>query len=102
MSAAVTPFRISDDQAVVDLIPRWQPRPGWHEHAACRGMDWFAMWPSHALAVCRACPVRLDCATDAVRYETAEELPPVGIYGIAAATRRNMNKGINNKQGAAA
>jgi len=93
----MTPFPISDDLAVVDLIPRWRVRAGWADHAACRGMDWWQMHPSRALTVCRACPVRMDCATDAVQYETVAQLPAVGIFGVSAAARRNLNK-----QGAAA
>jgi hypothetical protein len=53
-----------------------QPRPGWIERAACRGTNLDVWYPDErvranhpTLAICRGCPVRLDCGADNWAHE---------------------------------
>lgn len=51
----------------IDPAPVFTPRPAWHQHAACRGMDPDLFFPTRgedvqqAQAVCRTCPVAEEC-----------------------------------------
>lgn len=60
-------------------------RPAWHADAACKGVDpelFFSSQPvdiRSALALCSSCPVRENCAADAI--ERGEEQ---GIWGGVA------------------
>lgn len=65
------------------------PRAGWLERAACRGDDldaWYpdkGVHPTHpSIAVCRRCPVRLDCGADA--WRTEDHFDRLLIHGIRA------------------
>jgi len=62
-------------------------RPGWTEHAACRGTDpaaWFDQDRTRRqdlFPVCLACPVRLDCGAEAL---ATEERHTAMVHGIRA------------------
>ena len=77
------------------------PRDGWREHAACRGIDiaWFycddddpSKPPQKVLDVCAHCPVRLDCGKACAAEEQAVD--PNVIHGTRAGmTARTRWKG---------
>ena len=79
-------------------MPREHPRPDhgdWQQHAACRGQDPDLWHPSgdggtaraamrQAIAICRTCPVQLECLDLGHRVDaahTAYNGRGVGIYG---------------------
>ena len=78
-----------------------EPREGWREHAACRGIDtdWFypdnresKRPPQQVLDVCVHCPVRLDCGKQLVREESENNADSIhGVRaGMAARTREKL------------
>jgi len=62
----------------------------WHREAACYrlGGDLFDSdtWHSPALALCATCPVKMECATDALSRKSAEDC---GIWGFASLAQRD-------------
>lgn len=94
-------------ESIALRVPCYKPRPDWQQRAACRGMDvdaWFAMQQQAALAVCQRCPVRVDCATSAVRAEmaSADTNNIVGLHGIPASARRSVVRQLIAEQEQAA
>lgn len=65
------------------------PRPGWHRHAACRGVDPELFFPNRgentqeAKAICATCPVKAECH-EAGRFEH------YGIWGGTTRKERQM------------
>lgn len=76
------------------------PRPGWHNYAACRGLgvDWFygaegtsEKTPATVLALCHKCRVRLDCGAALAREEDNNGLTIHGVRaGMHARTREHL------------
>lgn len=67
------------------ITPLFAPRPDWHTHAACRGLDPAIFHPergegttagAHAKTICAGCTVRPQCLEQAL---TTNE--NVGIWG---------------------
>lgn len=80
-----------------------EPRRGWADEAACRGMDTDLFFPTgggwvrrEVTATCRACPVTLDCLSDAMRY--GDELDQGIRAGIGTATRRLLRRTLREVQ----
>lgn len=75
-----------------DAIAAHTPTDGWQQDAACRGTDpalWFpdqGVPTASLLAICHACPVRLDCAATHLDE-------PYGIWGgMTGAQRRQVRR----------
>ena len=71
--------------------------PHWHDQAACRGWPthlWFAERggdPEPARLICAACPVRVECLTEAVARREVN-----GLWGGAAGkTLRRLRKAFS-------
>lgn len=68
--------------------------PDWRDLAACRGIDpnvfFVEQHEDHrpALVVCRACPVRLECAADSLAIEVQHQGLAHGVFGGLAPTAR--------------
>jgi WhiB family redox-sensing transcriptional regulator len=70
----------------------------WRDVAACRGQptSWFfaerggVPTTANALAICRGCPVRLDCLDDALAFEAGERVAFGVRAGFTAAERIAM------------
>lgn len=67
----------------------------WRDRAACKGLDTNLFFPERgepardALAVCRRCPVALDCVTYALDHVIRD-----GVWGgMPERTRRRLRKG---------
>lgn len=74
-------------------------RPAWMKRAACRGEPTERFFPGRgddvrpALELCRACPVRRECA-DYALGSTAGTLGLSGIWGgLSARQRRRLREG---------
>lgn len=61
--------------------------PDWWTDAACAGAPevFFTATPDKAIAICRPCPVRVECLHDAVIAD-----PPIGVWG--GLTRKERRK----------
>lgn len=72
---------------------------GWRDRASCRAVDPDLFYPSvprdleRARAVCRACPVRLDCARDVL--EAGDGWGVSG--GLAPAERDVLPRGLGDE-----
>ena len=61
-----------------------KPVPGWHNHAACRGMAtqrFFGPNSQEHQNVCVRCPVSDDCLVDVLRFERGDMRKRTGVYG---------------------
>jgi hypothetical protein len=76
--------------AIADALA-WPPVLGWQRRAACRGVDpelFFGRTTRSAQALCRSCPVVLECLVAAIRNDlAATEWSDCekGVWGFATA-----------------
>ena len=70
----------------------------WRDSAACKGMGTDLFFPTSgdmkglaaAKAVCKTCPVKMYCLTDALAEEHGEQ--PIGVRGgMSGRDRRNIH-----------
>ncbi len=68
-----------------DIVAAFRP-PGWMKQGACVGKDpklWSGKACANAVAICRACPVRVDCLAYAIHENITE-----GTWGGMSARQR--------------
>ena len=79
------------------------PRRDWHEQAACLGSDtevWFRESDTRpAVAICRRCPVQVDCLLDALR--TSSRGDTTGIRGGTTPRVRHLLRTEIRRRGGA-
>lgn len=86
-----------------------QLRRMWQDYAACKGMPLAAFFGHHAStevtkakSVCRRCPVRLDCLTEAIEED---QLCPNWCFGMrggfSGKARNRMKRRLITKESAA-
>jgi WhiB family redox-sensing transcriptional regulator len=86
----------SEDAPDVEvLLAQLINRPGWHQQAACRGVDPDLFFPERgrstaaALAYCEGCEVRAQCLS------TALAVPTMGVWGgTTGRSRRVLRRGV--------
>ena len=96
-------------ETAVRLITHGPPRTGWVEEAACREApkSWFfaelqdgIAYPEHVRALCRSCPVILDCLAETLPLETSRDH---GMRGdLTPRQRRRLRSAVREFQRAIA
>ncbi len=90
---AVPAWELDDFDAVDELLASigvTAAERDWRRRAACRGHDTAAFFPlrgepiDDARAMCRACPVRVEC----LEYALDESGDPLGVWGGTSQRQR--------------
>jgi hypothetical protein len=88
----VTLRRAAVDQSMLLRVDAGrQPASGWTDRKHCRDrpIEWWFETPAAGAAICRRCPVRLDCLAATLASEDALALDYIaGYIAIPANTRR--------------
>jgi len=87
--------------ALVDFLGR---RPEWWHRARCRGMGTTLFFPTrgetdrHARAICAACPVKDQCAADAMATPPINGVALSGVWGGTSQREREHAHGRRLRQ----